>query len=140
MPLADAPGESGLRKEKEDPRHTATEIGSHELRRQAYFSCRLCGREQKSPVNTGRNASEKVTREAYFRVSYASGANLREESVNLREGGVNLKTAVDFNAESQRCRVMQRKSEVLRGNGKYKNFSDRVNLHQLGVACMVLQK
>ena len=42
------------------------------------------------------------------------------------------KTAVDFNAESQRCRVMQRKSEVLRGNGKYKNFSDRVNLHQLG--------
>ena len=51
-----------------------------------------------------------------------------------------LKKAVDFNAESQRCRVMQRKSEVLRGNGKYKNFSDRVNLHQLGVACMVLQK
>ena len=47
---------------------------------------------------------------------------------------------VDFNAESQRCRVMERKSEVLRGNGKYKNFSDRVNLHQLGVACMVLQK
>ena len=53
---------------------------------------------------------------------------------------LNLKTAVDFNAESQRYRVMQRKSEVLRGNGKYKNFSDRVNLHQLGVACMVLQK
>ena len=53
---------------------------------------------------------------------------------------LSLKTAVDFNAESQRCRVMQRKSEVLRGNGKYKNFSDRVNLHQLGVACMVLQK
>ena len=71
-PLADAPGESGLRKEKEDPRHAATGTGSHELRRQAYFfSCRLCGREQKSPVNTGRNASEKVTREAYFRVSYA---------------------------------------------------------------------
>ena len=54
--------------------------------------------------------------------------------------GLNLKTAVDFNAESQRCRVMQRKSEVLQGNGKYKNLSDRVNLHQLGVACMVLQK
>ena len=45
-----------------------------------------------------------------------------------------LKTAVDFKAE------LQRKSEVLWGNGKYKNFSDRVNLHQLGVACMVLQK
>ena len=53
---------------------------------------------------------------------------------------LSLKTAVDFNAESQRCRVIQRKSEVLRGNGKYKNFSDRVNLHQLGVACVVLQK
>ena len=85
LPYADAPGESGLRKEKADPRHAATGIGSHELRRQAYFSCRLCGREQKSPVNTGRNASEKVTREAYFRVSYASGVNLREGGVNLRE-------------------------------------------------------
>ena len=61
-------------------------------------------------------------------------------SVGIPRGSFNLKTAVDFNAESQRCRVMQRKSEVLRGNGKYKNFSDRVNLHQLGVACMVLQK
>ena len=32
------------------------------------------------------------------------------------------------------------KSEVLLGNGKYENFSDRVNLHQLGIACTVLQK
>ena len=51
---------------------------------------------------------------------------------------VNLKTAVHFNAESQRRRVMQIKSEVLCGNEKYKNFSYRVNLHQFGVACMVL--
>ena len=36
--------------------------------------------------------------------------------------------AVDFNAEEQRCRVTQRKSEVLWGNGKYKNFSDRNSL------------
>ena len=75
---------------------------------------------------------------------------------------INLKTAVDFNAEARcardevvglpersepegpqgaaRCRVTQRKSEVLWGNGECENFSDRVNLHQLGVACMVLQK
>jgi hypothetical protein len=53
---------------------------------------------------------------------------------------INLKTSVDFIAEAQRCRVTQRKSEVLWGNGKYKNFSDGVNLHQLGVACMVLHK
>ena len=53
---------------------------------------------------------------------------------------INLKTAVDFNAEAQRCRVTQRKSKVLWGNGKYDNFSDGLNLHQLGVACMVLQK
>ena len=53
---------------------------------------------------------------------------------------LNLKTAVDFNAEAQRCRVTQRKSEVLWENGKCENFSDGVNLHQLGVACMVLQK
>ena len=52
---------------------------------------------------------------------------------------INLKTAVDFNAEAQRCRVTQRKSKVLWGNGKYDNFSDRLNLYQLGVACMVLQ-
>ena len=45
------------------------------------------------------------------------------------------KTAVDFNAEEQRSRVMQRKSDLW-GNGKYKNFSDRVNLHQLGVFYM----
>ena len=42
-----------------------------------------------------------------------------------------LQTAVDFDAE------LQRKSEVLRGNGENKNFSDGVNLHQLGGACMV---
>ena len=53
---------------------------------------------------------------------------------------INLKTAVDFNEESQKCRVMQIKSEVLCRNGKYNNFSDRVNFHHLGVACMVLQK
>ena len=47
---------------------------------------------------------------------------------------------IDLNAEAQRCRVTQRKSEVLWGNGKYDNFSDGLNLHQLGVACMVLQK
>ena len=50
---------------------------------------------------------------------------------NLMRNFFTLQTAVDFNAE------LQRKSEVLRGNGKNKNFSDGVNLHQLGGACMV---
>ena len=62
------------------------------------------------------------------------------ESCRRNKCQINLKTAVDFNAEAQRCRVTQRKSEVLWGNGKCENFSDGVNLHQLGVACMVLQK
>ena len=31
----------------------------------------------------------------------------------LFSGGLNLKTAVDFNAEAQRCRVTQRKCEVM---------------------------
>jgi hypothetical protein len=33
-----------------------------------------------------------------------------------------LKTAVDFNAEAQRCRVMQRKSEVVWGKIKIREF------------------
>ena len=69
-------------------------------------------------------------------IDEVKGAHAAYEAIE----SFNLKTAVDFTAESQRCRVMQRKSEVLRENGKYKNFSDRVNLHQLGVACIVLQK
>jgi hypothetical protein len=62
------------------------------------------------------------------------------EAANGNDIKLNLKTSVDFIAEAQRCRVTQRKSEVLWGNEKYKNFSDGVNLHQLGVACMVLYK
>ena len=73
---------------------------------------------------------------------------------------LNLKTAVHFNAEARcardevvglsersepegpqgaaRRKVTQSESEILWKNGKYENFSDGVNLHPLGVACMVL--
>jgi hypothetical protein len=37
-----------------------------------------------------------------------------------------------------RRKVTQSESEILWKSGKYENFSDGVNLHPLGVACMVL--
>ena len=37
-----------------------------------------------------------------------------------------------------RRKVTRRESEILWENGKYENLSDGVNLHPLGVACMVL--